>query len=123
MMKPTRDPMWDLVDPPKILDTREQEAQWWERQRERGQRLRPSLRLDPGNFQGPSPWSRETAPPIHSQRRRTWAAPLGLWLTSTVTVMLKHPPTPTPGELLAASMRDLPALPPTAGGLCAPAKV
>lgn len=33
------------------------------------------------------------------------------------------PPTPTPGELLAASMPTLPALPPTAGGLCSPARV
>lgn len=68
-------------------------------------------------------WGRETTPPIHSQRRRTWAAPLGLWLTSTVTVAPLRPPTPTPGELLAESMRLLPALPPTAGGLCSPAKV
>lgn len=34
-----------------------------------------------------------------------------------------NPPTPTPGELLAATMKLLPALPPTAGGLVAPAKV
>jgi len=33
------------------------------------------------------------------------------------------PPPPTPGELLASSMTELPALPPTAGGLCPPAKV
>lgn len=32
------------------------------------------------------------------------------------------PPTPTPGELLASSMSRLPALPPTAGGLCLPVK-
>lgn len=160
--------MWDLVDPPKILDTATPPNQ--------PRTLEPRIQPDPGNFQsGSSPWPRETAPPIHRHHHNGISDPFGqrwlaehlaksilerpcdpklkgrpervpcrldpmfsqlanAWMAAEIedycarrgrpivlVEMPADPPTPTPGELLAATMTKLPALPPTAGGLL-PAK-
>lgn len=110
-----------------------------------GRETAPPIHRDPHRLRWVADWMiRQVAEHPHpSPRRIQWIPDPSFtpqevsWLRSVVedaylasgqVVLLQRaeeperPFPPTPGELLAASMRDLPALPPTAGGLCPPQK-
>lgn len=88
---------------PIVADVPDLEAlAWWIRQR--GERVVYMVPI-------PDRW-----PPSRRKELESMVRP--------VMVVWEEPQTqpPTPGELLAEAMKLLPALPPTAGGLCPPQK-